>query len=62
MPLQFTIDEVVAAIFAVDKYKTKARRDGDLIQPEHRAAVDRVLRKLRDEYDRLCDPKESNSG
>lgn len=51
--MQLTLDEVVAAIFAIENANTKARRDGDLVREDHKEAVRRVLSKLRDEYDRL---------
>lgn len=51
--MTLTEPEVVAAIFAVSNYLSKARRDGDLLRPDHKAAVDTVWRKLRDELDRI---------
>ena len=41
-------DEIDAAIFALDSYLTKAKRDGDLLRDSHRVSVERALQKLRD--------------
>lgn len=51
--MTLTEPEVVAAIFAVSSYLSKAKRDGDLLRQDHKEAVETVWRKLREELDRI---------
>lgn len=45
--MDLSSDEISAAIFALGSYLSKAQRDGDLLRPDHKASVERVLEKLR---------------
>lgn len=52
-PMELSLAEVETAIFAISGYIEKARRDRDILRGDHKIELQRVLKKLRAEHDRL---------